>query len=109
VNPRSRVQLYLSAGVLADHARANGDGTTTTANSTVSTQPAALEYNHVGGYGGLGLEMFATRRLSFHLDAKGMVRQNIGGDSPEFTDATTHKTTNTSGGVIGTAGMVFYF
>jgi hypothetical protein len=109
VNPRSRVQLYFSAGVLADHARANGDGTpTTTANSTVSTQPAALEYNHVGGYGGLGLEMFATRHLSFHLDARGLIRQNVGGNSPEFTDA-NGKSTNTSGGVLGTAGMVFYF
>jgi hypothetical protein len=111
VNPRSRVQLYLSAGVLADHARATGDGNATPApgaGNSLATAPAALEYNHVGGYGGLGLEMFATRRLSFHIDARGIIRQNVGGDSPEFTDA-NGKSTNTSGGVVGSAGMVFYF
>jgi len=47
--------------------------------------------------------------IAFHIDGKGFVRQAVGGDSPEFTDPTTGHTTNTSGGIIGQAGVVFYF
>jgi hypothetical protein len=106
VNPRSRVQLYFSGGVLADHAKATPDAATPLNNLLTNQTPE--EYNHVGGYAGLGLEMFATRHLSFHLDARGVVRQNISGGAPEFTDA-SGKTTNTSGGLVGSGGMVLYF
>jgi hypothetical protein len=111
VNPRSRAQLYLSGGLLVDHARATG-GDTASAPSMVETTftPVAQQtFNHVGGYAGLGLEMFATRHLAFHLDARGVVRQAVGNDTPEFTDATTGRTTNTSGGLVGSGGMIFYF
>ena len=110
VNPRSRVQLYFSAGVLGNHAKASPTAPSTVPPGAGSLRdPVDQTYNHVGGYAGLGLEMFATRRLAFHLDARGMVRQNVSGDAPEFTDTTTGRTTNTSGGVVGSAGMVFYF
>ena len=110
VNPRSRVQLYFSAGVLADHAKATVDTNPVGASSAAQiTQSTDLTYNHVGGYAGLGLEMFATRHLSFHLDARGVVRQNVSNGAPEFTDPGTGSTTNTSGGLVGSGGMVFYF
>jgi hypothetical protein len=111
VNPRSRVQLYLSGGGLVDHAHTPGSAGTSPQVEADLYTPAASQvpsYTHVGGYGGLGLEMFATRRLAFHIDAKGFVRQHVGGDAPEFTDAAGHST-NTSGGVVGQVGMLFYF
>lgn len=109
VNPRSRVQLYFSGGALVDHAKASSSSAAPVPNGadTLLTTTSTT-YNHVGGYAGLGLEMFATRRLSFHVDARGVVRQNVSGGRPEFTDS-TGRTTNTSGGVVGSAGMVFYF
>jgi hypothetical protein len=105
LNPRSRVQVYLAGGFVGDHASASppSEGYT-----TLDSQ--GLTYDHVGGYAGLGLEFYLTRRVSFHVDARGIVREKVGGSpGPEFTDASTGKTTNTSGGVLGQAGMTFYF
>jgi hypothetical protein len=103
VNPRSRAQVYLSGGMLGDFAHAtDGHGLT----------PVELSYAHVGGYAGLGLEMFATRRLAFHVDARGFARERVGSGAeraPEFTDPGTGRTTNTSAGMIGTVGMLLYF
>jgi hypothetical protein len=104
-NPRSRVQVYLSGGFLADRAKASP----TPGPFTLTTTSQDLVYNHVGGYAGLGLEFFVTRHLSFHLDARGIVRQNVDGNTPEFTDPTTGRTTNTSTGLVGQGGAVFYF
>ncbi|APR80010.1 Hypothetical protein A7982_05357 [Minicystis rosea] len=106
LNPRSRAQLYLSGGVLLDHARANDIGGP---GLTVSSRD--LTYTHLGGYAGLGLEVFLTRRISLHVDGRGVVRQAIGGNTnaPEFTDPVSGRTTNTSGGFIGSGGIAFYF
>jgi len=103
-NPRSRAQLYLSGGMLLDHARASDA-------RTIALYDVPLTYNHVGGYAGLGLEVFMTRHLAFHVDGRGILRQKIGGSSPapEFTDIETGRTTNTSGGFVASAGMVLYF
>ena len=57
----------------------------------------------------MALEIFLTRRVALHFDARGIVRQNVAGNSPEFTDPTTGKTTNTSGGFVGSGGILFYF
>lgn len=103
-NPRSRAQLYMSGGLLLDHARASDS-------RSFALYNAATTYNHVGGYAGLGLEIFLTRKLAIHLDGRGVVRQKIGGSSPlpEFTDPATGRTTNTSGGFVGSAGLALYF
>ncbi|MFT3769057.1 MAG: outer membrane beta-barrel protein [Minicystis sp.] len=103
-NPRSRAQVYLSGGLLLDHAR-ELDGAGYTLRSTDAT------YNHFGGYAGLGLEVFLTRHISFHVDGKGILRQKIGGNTgaPEFVEIGTGRTTNTSGGFVGSAGLVLYF
>ncbi len=107
-NPRSRAQVYMSGGLLVDHAKADATSGPIFDNITDPT-PNSLSYNHVGGYAGLGLEIFATRRISFHLDARGVVREAVGGNTPEFTDTTTGRTSNTSAGLVGSGGMVFYF
>jgi hypothetical protein len=106
VNPRSRAQFYFSGGMMVDRAKATlGSATRTTTDFVQAEQ----HFTHLGGYGGIGLEMFATRHLAFHLDARGVLRQRVAGDGPEFTDPATGRTTNTSGGVVGSAGMLFYF
>jgi hypothetical protein len=106
VNPRSRAQFYFSGGMIADSAKATPYATTLQTNDFVQRDQ---HYTHLGGYGGVGLEMFATRHLAFHLDVRGLVRQRLGGEVPEFTDPGTGRTTNTSGGVVGSAGALFYF
>jgi hypothetical protein len=87
-----------------DRARA-----TPIASGTKDTVANDEHFTHLGGYGGIGLEMFATRHLAFHLDARGVVRQHVGGNNPEFTDPSTGRTTNTSAGLVGSGGMLFYF
>jgi hypothetical protein len=103
-NPRSRAQLYMSAGLLLDHARASED-------LPYRISSSDLTYNHLGGYAGLGLEVFLTRHFALHVDGRGLVRQKIGGntDAPEFTDRASGRTTNTSGGFIGSGGATLYF
>jgi hypothetical protein len=108
-NPRSRAQLYLSGGLLADHAKASRTAQVVPLGAELRTTSTDLTYDHVGGYAGLGLEVFATRRLSFHLDARGVIRERVGGNSPEFTDPNTGRTSNTSAGLVGSGGMTFYF
>jgi len=104
-NPRSRAQIYLSGGLLVDHARA------TPTNGPLTYVALDQTYNHFGGYAGLGLEIFATQHIAFHLDGRGVIRQRFGGNNsaPEFTDPTTGRTTNTSGGFVGSGGMTIYF
>ena len=109
VNPRSRAQFYFSGGLMGDYAKATGH---LGAADALVQAPADLHYNHVGGYAGLGLELFATRHLAFHADVRGVVRQNVSGDAatqPEFTDPATGRTSNTSTGLVGSVGALFYF
>jgi hypothetical protein len=110
LNPRSRVQVYFSGGLMADHAKATPPPSQLMLADFATVNGGDLVYNHVGGYAGLGLEFFATQHLSFHLDARGLVREKVSGTpGPEFTDPTTGRTTNTSGGIVGQGGMTFYF
>jgi hypothetical protein len=105
-NPRSRAQFYLSGGLVVDHSR-SGSPSDLPPGENLAIAPAS--YTHVGGYAGLGLELFATRRLAFHFDLRGVVRENVSNGGPEFTDPSTGRTTNTSGGLVGQAGVLFYF
>jgi hypothetical protein len=113
-NPRSRAQFYLSAGALADHATARNEHPLPQSplqnDFQPTPQPTDVTYNHVGGYAGLGVEAFVTRHLAFHGDIRGVVRQAVSTSDgrPEFTD-TQGRTTNTSGGIVGSGGMVLYF
>jgi hypothetical protein len=107
-NPRSRAQLYLSGGLLVDHTSASGSsGQEGFENGAIAT--SNIDFTHVGGYAGMGMELFATRRFAIHFDVRGVVRQNISDGAPEFTDPTTGRTTNTSGGLVSQVGAIFYF
>jgi Outer membrane protein beta-barrel domain len=112
-NPRSRAQVYLSGGLLVDHTSVGGQGDASVSGAKGSENDFSTidgtAFTHVGGYAGMGLELFVTRRLTFHLDVRGVVRQNVSGGAAEFTDPSTGNTTNTSGGLVSQAGLIFYF
>ena len=81
---------------------------------TTSTAPRPFDdtYHYFGGTFGLGLEYRVTRTIAFNVDVRGFVRGRTDNDAkanPEFLDPATGKTTNTSGGVLVTGGMTFYF
>jgi hypothetical protein len=109
LNPRSRAQLYLSGGFLLDHARAWQSSIAYTGSTGGLYVNPSVGYTHLGGYAGVGLEVFLTRRVSFHVDGRGVLRQNVSNGGPEFTDPLTGRTTNTSAGFVGLGGMAFYF
>jgi len=72
--------------------------------------PITVSYAHLGGYAGLGLEIFATRRIAFHVDARGVVASAwaaaTAGRVHRSADGPHHQH---SGGLVGSAGMLFYF
>jgi opacity protein-like surface antigen len=110
LNPRSRAQVYILAGFGYSIANVTND----TYGSGV--QPVAynnsVTYNYFGGQAGLGLEYRLTRNLAVNIDLRGFVRGRTDGNassSPEFIDPSTGRTTNTSGGLLATGGLTFYF
>jgi len=103
LNPRSRAQLYVLAGFGWSWAHVTSDA---------QAQALDAHYSYFGGQAGLGLEIRLTRGLAFNVDLRGFIRgrtDNLAQNSPEFTDAATGRTTNTSGGGLLTGGMTLYF
>ena len=110
VNPSSRTQVYLLAGF--------GWARDVTNDSYVSnaSEPLGLNettsYHYFGGQAGVGLEYRVSRNVALNVDLRGFIRgrmDNNGSAQPEFIDPATGKTTNTSGGLLMTGGMTFYF
>jgi hypothetical protein len=104
LNPRSRAQIYLLAGFGWSRAHVVDD--------SAGYDAATNDYNYFGGQAGIGFEARLSRSVAFNLDLRGFVRGRTddGAQShPEFTDASTGRTTNTSGGGMVTAGLTFYF
>ena len=72
-------------------------------------------YMYFGGQAGLGLELQVSQRFSLYADMRGFLRGRIDGDTrnnPEFTRPVAGggtQTTNSSAGLMSTAGMVIYF
>lgn len=109
VNPRSRVQFYLMGGAHLSHAEVRSDY-----RSPLLTQRGdgtwGAEYDYFGGQGGAGLEFRLGRRVGLAFDALGFIRKRTDdGHRPEFIDASTGKTTNTSGGVLFRGGLNFWW
>jgi len=109
LNPRSRAQVYLLAGFgwsianVTNDTYVSGSGEPVNLNETMS-------YHYFGGQAGIGLEYRVTRNVALNVDLRGFVRGRTDNDSrPEFIDPATGKTTNTSGGLLMTGGMTFYF
>jgi opacity protein-like surface antigen len=103
VNPRSRVQLYLLAGLAGSWA-----------NVQDQNAPAGglSYYTYFGGQGGAGLEFRIAKHFAMNFDARAFIRSRTDSASAttaEYTDPTTGQTTNTSDGLLFTGGMTFYF
>lgn len=110
LNPRSRAQVYLLGGF--------GWSVANVTNDTYigSGEPVGLgdtvSYHYFGGQAGVGLEYRMTRHLAFNVDMRGFIRGRTDSNAdarPEFRDPSTGQTTNTSGGLLMTGGMTFYF
>jgi opacity protein-like surface antigen len=113
LNPHSRAQVYLLAGFGWSIANVSND---TYASTPQFTEPVTLgdtvSYHYFGGMAGVGLEYRMTRHIAFNVDMRGFLRgrTDSGADAnPEFRDPSTGQTTNTSGGLLVTGGMTFYF
>ncbi len=123
VNPRSKVQFYLTGGVDWSHARVTSDGAApmmtygARADSTGYSKDTVgdgfkADYHYLGGHGGLGLEFRLSRHVALNLDGLGFMRSRVdrqASSSPEFTDPATGKTTNTSGGGLFRFGLTIWW
>lgn len=100
-NPQHRFQFYGLLGVGGSFGHAEGFNIRT-------GQLDDRDYAHLGGEAGLGVEWRIGRHFALNLDVRGFIRQRVDGNpEPEFREGS--RTTDTSGGVIGQAGMTFYF
>ncbi len=108
LNPRSRAQVYLLGGFGWSIANVTND-------SNSQFGPLAAQenasYHYFGGQAGIGIEYRLSRNLAVNVDMRGFLRGRTDGNNsaPEFTDPKTGNTTNTSGGLLFTGGMTFYF
>jgi len=105
-NPQHRVQVYGIGGVHLTHASVDKtnsyDHTTTWSDDTVSR-------NYFGGQGGLGLEFRISRHFGMFVDGLAIVRKRIDSNEPEFVNAATGETTNTSGAGLFRTGVNFWW
>lgn len=109
VNPRSRVQFYLIGGAHLSHAQVRSDYSSPLLGRTEDGKYGA-DYNYFGGQGGAGLEFRLGRRVGLSFDALGFMRKRTDdGRQPEYVDAATGKTTNTSAGVLFRGGLNFWW
>jgi hypothetical protein len=95
--------VYLLAGFGWSWAHVESDRT--------GMQPES-DYRYFGGQIGAGLEFRVAKHFALNADVRGFIRGRTDEQAqyqPEFTDPSTGRTTNTSGGGIVTAGMTFYF
>jgi hypothetical protein len=110
VNPRSRVQFYLTGGIDWSHARVTSDAYSPLLR-TQSDSSYGADYNYLGGHGGLGLEFRLSKHVAMNIDMIGFMRSRIDGraDTPEFVDYYTGRTSNTSGGGLFRGGLTIWW
>jgi len=113
LNPRSRAQIYLLGGFGWSIANVTND---TYQSTSQFQEPVGLgesvSYHYFGGQAGIGLEYRMTPHIAFNVDMRGFLRGRTDSNAdaqPEFRDPATGQTTNTSGGLLFTGGMTFYF
>src|SRR2546423_338600 len=100
LNPRSKVSVYLFAGLGLAAARVEHAGR------------GVSHYRYVGVNGGAGLEFRFWRRVAIDADLLAFVRDRTDSQSaryPEYIEPSTGRFTNTSQGVVVRAGVVYYW
>jgi len=108
LNPRSRAQVYLLGGFGWSIANVQNDNFS----QFGPLSPGQSDtWHYFGGQAGIGIEYRLTRNVAVNADMRGFIRGRTDNNNaaPEFTDPNTGKTTNTSGGLLFTGGMTFYF
>jgi hypothetical protein len=111
LNPRSRVQVYLTAGGHVSRAQVRSDIPATRQLDPVEdgTQYGAT-YTYLGGQAGGGFEFRLSKRIALDLDCVGYIRKRVDdGQKPEFFDPSTGRTTNVSGGPLFRGGINFWW
>ncbi|MBL8602962.1 MAG: outer membrane beta-barrel protein [Myxococcales bacterium] len=108
-NPQNRLQLYALVGLGGSFA-----GVTYTDASARERGRDNAAYGYFGAQAGLGLEWQLSRNFSLFGDFRGFIRTRVDNEveiNPEFRRAQGGRveTTNTSAGVMGTFGGMFYF
>ena len=100
-NPQHRFQFYALVGLGGSLGHAEGFNVNT-------DRLDDRDYAHLGGEAGFGVEWRLGRLFALNLDVRGFIRHRVDGNpEPEFREG--GQSTDTSGGVIGQAGMTFYF
>ncbi len=108
LNPRSRAQVYLFGGF------GFGSAQVQTSEFGGSLHPffSERDYGYIGLDAGIGLELRVLRSVALHVDLLGFVRDRVSasrGAGPEFVDPETGETTDSSGGGLLRAGVLFYW
>ncbi|MEM6956333.1 MAG: outer membrane beta-barrel protein [Myxococcota bacterium] len=100
----SRFQAYALIGSHFSWARAEGF-------DPVFGPGTIREFRYFGGQIGLGMEYRLNRHFAVSADIRGFIRTRIDNefDAPEFVNATTGETTDTSAGALVSLGAHFYF
>ncbi len=103
-NPRDIVQFYMLAGLGWSHASVAMDD---------HQEPEMVSsYSYFGGQMGAGLEIRIAPPISLNFDLIGFLRGRTDANArsnPEFSDPGTGRITNTSGGGLFRAGIIFYW
>lgn len=111
-NPQNAVQFYTIGGIGFSQARVQPQQETASATTQTALSGGPYTYNYFGGQLGVGLEFRLTHVVSLNVDALGFIRgrtDSLARTQPEFTDPSTGRTTNTSGGGLLRGGITFYW
>jgi len=110
LNPQNRLQVYGLLGLGGSWAGVSYDS----ANLSERGGRESAGYAYFGAQAGVGLEWQITRHLSLFGDARAFIRTRVDAETssnPEFSrlQGGVRETTNTSVGLLGTGGVMFYF
>lgn len=110
VNPRSRVQFYLTGGMHFSHASVESETPSPLLGSNGERDGTSTEYSYFGGQGGLGLEFRISRLIALNVDGLAFVRKRTDdGTKPEFIEPETGRIANSSAGGLFRGGMTFWW
>jgi hypothetical protein len=108
LNPRSFAQFYFMGGLNLSFARV--------ASNYIEPNFAGGstdDYTYVGGQFGGGVEFRMTRAVAFNVDLLGTLRSRVDSDGngryPEYYDARTGLSSNSSGGGLLRAGLTLWW
>ena len=105
-NPQHRVQVYGIGGVHLSHASVDPE-------SEIYLdyyRDESISYDYAGAHAGIGLEFRLARHFALFADGLGVIRKEINDDNaPEFRDAESGETTDTSGAGLFRAGVTFWW